>query len=543
MLVELSVENLGVIESARLDLATGFTALTGETGAGKTMIVEAIGLVVGRRADSDVIRAGSDEARVDARFVDDDGSEVILTRVVQRGGKSRAYINGRMATVGALADIGEGLVDIHGQHAHQRLLGAAAQRAALDAFAKIDLSDLRVARDRVAEIEAHLAALGGDEKSRAREVDLLRFQCAEIEGADLNHDDEDDSLDREESLLSDVARLREDLWSAAESVSGDLGALQSLADALGRLRGHDGLSGSADRLAGLVSELEDLAREVRGRAETAEEDPERLAWIRERRQLLRDLRRKYGDTVADVRAFGSEARARLDQLEGWAAQVASLEADRDRALADLRRCQKVIGDARRAAAPGLARAVQERLRGLAMAKAEVLVAVGDAESDLAGDAVTFMLAANPGSPALALTKVASGGELARTMLALRLVLTSEPATMVFDEVDAGIGGEAAVAVGRALRELGAAHQVFAVTHLPQVAAAAHHQVCVIKRTHRQVTVAEAVALDESGRIAEVARMISGGVADDSATTHARDLIATLGSSPKRNRAKDVSKGR
>lgn len=543
MLVELSVENLGVIESARLDLATGFTALTGETGAGKTMIVEAIGLVVGRRADSDVIRAGSDEARVDARFVDDDGSEVILTRVVQRGGKSRAYINGRMATVGALADIGEGLVDIHGQHAHQRLLGAAAQRAALDAFAKIDLSDLRVARDRVAEIEAHLAALGGDEKSRAREVDLLRFQCAEIEGADLNHDDEDDSLDREESLLSDVARLREDLWSAAESVSGDLGALHSLADALGRLRGHDGLSGSADRLAGLVSELEDLAREVRGRAETAEEDPERLAWIRERRQLLRDLRRKYGDTVADVRAFGSEARARLDQLEGWAAQVASLEADRDRALADLRRCQKVIGDARRAAAPGLARAVQERLRGLAMAKAEVLVAVGDAESDLAGDAVTFMLAANPGSPALALTKVASGGELARTMLALRLVLTSEPATMVFDEVDAGIGGEAAVAVGRALRELGAAHQVFAVTHLPQVAAAAHHQVCVIKRTHRQVTVAEAVALDESGRIAEVARMISGGVADDSATTHARDLIATLGSSPKRNRAKDVSKGR
>lgn len=527
MLVELSVENLGVIEAARIDFTRGFTALTGETGAGKTMLVEAIGLVVGRRADSDVIRVGCDEARIDARFISDDGEEVILTRVIQRGGKSRAYVNGRMATMSALAEVGENLLDIHGQHAHQRLLGPAAQRSALDSFAGVDLSELRSAREAIAEIEAELAAVGGDEKSRAREVDLLRFQCDEIEGADLGDDDEDLVLDREESLLADVVRLREDLGVAIEAITGDHGALPRLAEAVSAVRAHQGLSESSTRLDGAVADLEDLARELRMRAESADEDPARLAWIRERRQLLRDLRRKYGDTVADVRTFGAEARVRLDQLEGWAERVTTLQADREKAHALLRRCQRAVGDSRREAAPRLAHEVQERLRGLAMVHAQVTVSVGDAEGDLAGDGVTFMLAANPGSPPLPLSKVASGGELARVMLALRLVLTSDPGTMVFDEVDAGIGGEAAVAVARALRELGEGHQVFAVTHLAQVAAAAHQQISVVKRVHRGATVAEAVLLDEPSRVAEVARMISGGVADDSATTHARDLLASL----------------
>lgn len=537
MLVELAIENLGVIRSARIDFGAGFTALTGETGAGKTMLVEAIGLVVGRRADSDVVRVGCDEARVDARFVSADGTEMILSRVVHREGKSRAYVNGRMATVASLADAGQELLDIHGQHAHQRLIGPAAQRAALDTYAGVDLGDLRAARDLVAEIEAQLAALGGDEKSRAREVDLLRFQCDEIEGADLSDDDEDAALDREESLLADVVRLREDLASASEAVSGDRGALAALATAVKALRTHPGLSEPLGRLEGLVAELSDLGHEVRVLADGAEEDPERLAWIRERRQLLRDLRRKYGDSLADVRSFGAEARSRLDQLEGWAERVSELQRDRERAHAALVRCQRVVGDARRTAAPKLAAAVQTRLKALAMSRATVTVSVGDAESDPAGEGVTFMLAANPGTPPLPLAKVASGGELARTMLALRLVLSSDPGTMVFDEVDAGIGGEAAVAVARALRELGEVHQVLAVTHLPQVAAAAHHQVSVVKRVQKGTTTAEAEALDRDGRVAEVARMISGGVADETATAHARDLIGSLGTTPKRDRSR------
>lgn len=535
MLVELSVENLGVIEHATVDLAAGFTALTGETGAGKTMLVEAIGLVVGRRADGDVIRAGCDEARVDARFVDEDGTEVILSRVVQRGGKSRAYVNGRMATVATLAEAGAELLDIHGQHAHQRLLGAAAQRAALDAHAGIDLSDLRDARDRVAECEAALAAMGGDEKSRAREIDLLRFQCAEIEGAALADDDEDESLDREESLLADVVRTREHLWAAIESITGESGAGSALGGALRGLRAVEGLAPLADRLAGVVAELDDLAADLRSRAEGAEEDPERLAAIRERRQLLRDLRRKYGDSLADVRGFGAEARSRLDQLEGWAERTRILETERHRAHERLLRCQRLVGDQRRKAAPALAGAVQERLKALAMPHARVQVSVGDFEGDPAGDAVTFMLAANPGSSPLPLSKVASGGELARTMLALRLVLSSEPGTMVFDEVDAGIGGEAAVAVARALRELGEQHQVLAVTHLPQVAAAAHHQISVVKSVHRNSTSAGASVLDEPSRVSEIARMISGGVADGTAAAHARDLLASFGSPRKRRR--------
>ncbi|MFM8626975.1 MAG: DNA repair protein RecN [Actinomycetota bacterium] len=536
MLVELSVENLGVIESARVDLAEGFTALTGETGAGKTMLVEAIGLVVGRRADADVIRTGCDEARVDARFIDADGSEVILTRVIQRGGKSRAYVNGRMATVAALVEAGTDLLDIHGQHAHQRLLGAAAQRGALDAFAGIDLTDLRAARDRVAECEAALAAMGGDEKSRAREIDLLRFQCAEIEGAGLEDDDEDVALDREESLLSDVVRMRDALWAACDAISGDDGAAPSLGGALKGLRSVEGLMEWAERLSGLVADLDDLARDLRARADSAEENPERLAEIRQRRQMLRDLRRKYGDTLADVRLFGAEARARLDQLEGWTDRINALEVERNRAHTALTAAQRVVGNARRQAAPGLGEAVQARLKALAMAHARVTIAVGDESTDPAGDAVTFILAANPGAPALPLSKVASGGELARTMLALRLVLAGEPATMVFDEVDAGIGGEAAVAVARALRELGAAHQVFAVTHLPQVAAAAHHQVSVVKTVRKGSTTAEAVMLDSDARSAEIARMISGGVADGTATAHARDLLSSLGSDRKPNRS-------
>ncbi|MBM3718935.1 MAG: DNA repair protein RecN [Actinobacteria bacterium] len=529
MLVELSVENLGVIESARVDFGGGFTALTGETGAGKTMLVEAIGLVVGRRADADVIRAGCDEARVDARFTRSDGSEVILTRIVQRGGKSRAYVNGRMATVASLAEVGTDLLDIHGQHAHQRLLGVPAQRGALDAFAGIDLSDLFDARDRVAECEAALAAMGGDDKSRAREIDLLSFQCTEIDSAGLEDDEEDVSLDREESLLTDVVRTREALLAASEAIVGEDGASGPLGAALTGLRSVDGLSQWAENLSGLIADLVELGRDMRTRGDAAEENPERLAQIRERRQSLRDLRRKYGDTLADVRHFGVEARARLDLLEGWSERVSVLEAERKRAHEALARCQRVVGGARRKAAPELAEAVQGRLKALAMAHARLTIAVGDESTDPAGDAVTFMLAANPGAPALPLSKVASGGELARTMLALRLVLAGEAGTMVFDEVDAGIGGEAAVAVARALRELGGAHQVFAVTHLPQVAAAAHQQVSVVKTVRKGSTTAETVMLAVEARAAEIARMISGGVADGTATAHARDLLASLGS--------------
>lgn len=532
MLVELSIENLGIIESSRISFGSGFTAFTGETGAGKTMLVEAINLVCGRRAESSVIRDGADEAHVEARFVrvgsDGEEEEIILARTIHREGRSRAYVNGRMATVAALAELGEELVDIHGQHAHQRLMTAAVQRESLDSYASIDLTDLREAREAVTQLDAMLAALGGDEKSRARELDLLSFQCAEIESVAIFGPTEDIELAQEEDSLADVVRHQESLWKSSALLSDDGGALEKLGEALRVLGNVTSLESTSQRLHALLAETEDVAYVLRAAAESTEENPERLEFIRVRRQALRDLMRKYGDSLEDVMSFGLDARARLDELTGYAERVQELENSKKKALAELRIAQLRVGNERRAAAPSLGVAVQERLRQLAMPNATVQVSVGAAESDPAGESVVFMLAANPGSAPQPLTKVASGGELARVMLSLRLVLTGDPATMVFDEVDAGIGGAAAVAVASALRELGTAHQVFAVTHLAQVAASAHHQISVSKTVKANKTYGSASLVQAVDRPAEIARMLSGGVADESAIAHARDLLSSLG---------------
>ena len=531
MLVELSIENLGIIESSRLTFDSGFTAFTGETGAGKTMLVEAIGLVVGQRADVSVIRDGAEEARVEARFVTsgpDGDVETILCRVLHREGRSRAYINDRMATVATLAEVGQSLVDIHGQHAHQRLMSASVQRDSLDAFGKVDTSALREAREAVTQIDANLAALGGDEKSRVRVIDLLSFQCEEIENAGLSRPDEDQALSREEDELGDVVRHQEALLKVSALLSDDGNAVDLLGQVSRALSPITSMSEIRERVENLLAELNDISHTVRGAAENSEENPERLEEIRLRRQALRDLVRKYGDTIADVMAFGAEARTRLNELLSYSERVQELESSRANALKVLHSRQLEVGRQRRKTAPGLAAAVEKRLRLLALPHATIQVAVGDEGSDPSGEAVSFMLAANPGSAPMPITKVASGGELARVMLALRLVLTTDPATMVFDEVDAGIGGAAAVAVAQALRELGTDHQVFAVTHLAQVAASAHSHIVVSKSVKSGKTYGRATKVLQEDRVGEIARMLSGGIADESALTHAQEILNTLG---------------
>lgn len=531
MLAELRVRNLGVIADLTLVLGPGMTALTGETGAGKTLVVEAIELLLGGRTDPVLVGPDGDEASVEGRFVLPDDRELVLGRVVPRTGRSRAYLDGRLATAGALAEAAGDLVDLYGQHAHQSLLSAAAQRAALDRFASVDTTRLERARAELSRLDAALVALGGDARSRARELDLLAFQIGELDRAALHDPDEDDALAEEEAALADALAHREAAALATEALQGDGAALDAVGAALAALGNRAPFRSLGERLRTVQAELADLASEVRAAGEAIAEDPERLELVRSRRQLLRDLRRKYGDTLAEVMAEHDRLRARAAELTGLEGRVADLEAARARAVAEERAAAAAVGAARRAAAPALAAAVTARLPELAMPKARLEITVGDTDP---GDDVVFLLAANPGSPALPLARIASGGELARTMLALRLVLREPagpdgaPPTLIFDEVDAGVGGEAALAVGRALATLGDHHQVLVVTHLAQVAAFADAQVTVVKHSDDGHTRTRVERVDGEARVTELARMLSGLATSPSAQRHARELLAGAG---------------
>ncbi len=519
MLTELQIENMGVIAELELVLGPGLSALTGETGAGKTMLIEAINLLVGGRADAMVVRPGSAEARVEGRFVVDD-DEFVLTRVVPGDGRSRAYFNGRLATAATLAEIGGRLVDLHGQHAHQSLLSTIVQRQALDRFGAVDLGPLRTARARITELDAALAALGGDARARAREIDLLRFQVHELDAAALLDPDEDEALDREEALLAGATAHREAGQRAVAALTEEGGAIDALRLAVAALGSRSPFDDPHGRLQALALELDDAAGDLRRMTDAIDEDPERLAWLRERRHTLRELRRKYGETLADVIAYHHETAERLAELEGYEARAAALEGQRADAVVAAAAAAAGVGKQRRRAAPLLAEEVAEHLRSLAMAKARVEIEVGDDP----GDEVSFLLGANPGEPALPLARVASGGELARTMLALRLVLSEAPDTLVFDEVDAGIGGSAAVAVGQSLARLGGRHQVLVVTHLAQVAALADTQFVVSKAEVGGRTTTRVDRVEGEARVVEVSRMLSGRADSQAARQHAEELL-------------------
>jgi DNA repair protein RecN (Recombination protein N) len=525
MLVELAVRDLGVIEDLRLVLGPGMTAVTGETGAGKTLVVDAIELLVGGKADPVLVRAGASEAWVEGRFVVPDApegdDEVVLARAIPADARSRAYVNGRLATIAALVEWGERLVDLHGQHAHQSLLAPAVQRAALDRFAHIDLGPLQAARARAGAVEEQLSALGGDERARAREIDLLRYQVEELAAAAIHGPDEDDRLDAEETLLGDAVAHR-GAAAAAVAALGEDAAADRLGEAIAALQGRAPFTAAEQRLRGVAAEVADVAVELRSLAEAIADDPERLEVIRRRRQQLADLRRKYGDTLDQVLAHAAECAARLAELEQHDRRAAELDVALLAAEGAVATAAATVASQRREFAPALAGAVEQHLRVLAMARARVEVTVDGQDP---ADDVVLALAANPGSPPRPLTKVASGGELARAMLALRLVLTADPPTLVFDEVDAGIGGEAAVAVGRSLASLGRTHQVLVVTHLPQVAAFADAHVRVHKHTDEDATVADIEVLDDPERVVELSRMLSGQPGSRTAQHHAEELLA------------------
>jgi DNA repair protein RecN (Recombination protein N) len=561
MLLELRVKELGVIADLGLVLGPGMIALTGETGAGKTLVVEAIELLLGGRADPVLVRPGAEEAVIEGRFavatgeggrgggidVNAGSEEVVLARTVPVSGRSRAYVNGRMATLATLEGTATGLVELHGQHSHQSLLSTAAQRRGLDAFGDIDLQPLAEARRKLKQAEVDLGGMGGDAASRAREQDMLAFQVAEIDAARLVSPDEEDELAVEEERLADARSHREAAEQASHAFAGDGGLSDAVGSVVAALARHSPLAELHQRLRAAAAELADIGTELRRAADGLEDDPERLAWVRERRQLLRQLRRKYGETLAEVLAYRKRARARLAELESFEQRAADLEAVRDEAVLEVMAAETVVGERRRLAAPRLGEAIEEQLRLLAMPKARVEVQIGEGR---AGEDVVWLLGANPGEPALPLAKVASGGELARTMLAARLVLLAagdeqvSPPTLVFDEVDAGIGGEAALAVGRALAGLGRHYQVVVVTHLPQVAAFADQHIAVHKHEAGGRTIASIRQLGDGERVVELSRMLSGQPDSDTARRHAEELLA-LGRSDNRGarRRNDRQPGR
>ncbi|MDH3753874.1 MAG: AAA family ATPase [Acidimicrobiia bacterium] len=525
MLVEIAVRDLGPVADLSVVFGPGMTALTGETGAGKTLLTEAIKLLCGSRADHAMVRSGADEAVVEGRFVAGD-TEVVARRVVPADGRSRAYLDGNLATAAELAATIGSIVDIHGQHGHQSLVRAASQRAALDAFGRVDTSTLHALRVERREVEALLADLGGDPRARARESELYRYQLDELESAQIDGPDEDDRLQAREALLADAGAHRQAALEAGALIGSD-GAVDALARAASLLDGRLPFSAHLERLRDLEAELVDVAQDLSRLGDQIEDDPEQLALVQTRRERLTDLRRKYGATLADVLAYRDEVGVRLGELERHDEHAAALDGRLADLIVEIEAESAVVGAARRAAAPGLAAAVAPRLPELALPNTTIEVTVGDADP---GDDVELRVAMNSGASMQPLAKVASGGELARMMLALQLVLSEGAPVMVFDEVDAGVGGEAAAAVGEALAALAARHQVFVVTHLPQVAAHAEQHVQILKHDDGESVEVTATSLDDEERIGELARMLSGAADSETGQVHASEILerATTG---------------
>jgi DNA repair protein RecN (Recombination protein N) len=543
---ELTVENLAVVESVRLPLTAGFTVLTGETGAGKSLVVDAVALALGARASADQVRAGAAAARVEAVFdapaiTDEDPladivaageGMLIVRREVGADGRSVARANDRTVTVGGLASLGARLGEIHGQHDQQRLLEPARQLALLDGFGghRAALEAVAAAHRAWRGTVAAAAELMTDPHELARRVELLRHQADEI-GAAAPRAGEDADL---EAQLR-AAEHAETIFRAASEAVAALRDEGSATETLGlaerallQAAQHDERFGPfVDRASGLAAEAAELARDAAAAAEDVDLDPASRAAAEERLALLYDLRRKYGDSLEAVIAFRESAAAELDRLEDQAGARDRLRAEEAERRVALEAAAAALTTARREAADRLTAAVNDELPPLGLPAGAFGVEIEPTEVSATGaDRVTFTFAPNPGEPPRPLGRIASGGEASRLSLALKVVLATADETplLVFDEVDAGVGGRNASALGERLRALGRYHQVLCVTHLPQVAAHADAHLVIGKRVVDGRTSTEARLLSDDERTAELAAMLAGEGAGEEAHAAAEALL-------------------
>ena len=553
MLSLLHIENIAVIESADIQFGAGFNALTGETGAGKSIVVDAIGAVVGGRTSREIIRTGAKSARVEANFTalpdlpwfaengiapDEDGN-LLIQREIQSDGKNVCRLNGRLLTVSQLRELGRQILNIHGQHDGQQLLDESCHLSYLDSFGALgeQLSDYQSAYGTLGEIRREMSALRMDEAEKARRIDALHYQISELERANLQPG-EDETLTERRKLLRNAGRLIEAVEETHRAISGDddsAGAAALLSEAERALEGAASMSAQAASLLEQLVELrcaaDDLADQVRDLRESFDFEPGELDEIEGRLDVIYRLRKKYGDSVEDMLSYLEKCRAELDQIQFADDTLARLEGVYAAALREAKEKAVLLSEKRHDAARALETRIQAELQQLDMPKVRFLVDFsekeGDEGLDLTGmDQVQFLMSANVGEEPKPIQKIASGGELARIMLALKNVLAENElvTTLVFDEVDTGVSGRAAQKVAEKMADVAARKQVLCVTHLPQIAAMADVHFSVEKGVRKGRTFTAVEALDRPRRQQELARLAAGAHITPAALESAGELL-------------------
>ena len=561
MLKELDIKNFAIIDHLHVEFAPGLNVFTGETGAGKSIVVDALSLALGERASVDLIRTGCQEAVVEAAFelngrgtaeaaaflseqgiAMNSGEDLIVRRVLSSSGKNKVYINGSLANLATLSALGASLADIHGQHEHQSLLSQEHQMELLDSFG--GMSELRSALSddyrRLQGLRKELADLEGGERDRAQREDLLRFQTNEIEASMLRAG-EDVDLAGEQKLLANAEKIAGLSRAADEALyASDYSVLSGLKKAMTSLREIAAIDSRLVPVLDLCeagrAQIEEAAREVSDYADSVEFDPDRLEQIGDRLDLIQRLKRKYGSTIAEIIEFGSKAAAELERMERGTEETERLEKEIQAIKSGLTAQARELTKRRGSAARELEKKIETELSHLGMKKATFTVKIAQepGEDTLDGhrlgkcgvDRVEFLISPNPGEEPKPLAKIASGGELSRIMLALKAVLVEGDniPTIVFDEVDAGIGGGVAEEVGKKLERVAVKRQVLCITHLPQIASMAARHYGVSKSVKKDRTSAEVRLLDPKERIAEIARMLGGKSITEATLRHAEEII-------------------
>ncbi|WP_303909324.1 DNA repair protein RecN [Thiohalomonas denitrificans] len=563
MLTHLHIRDFAIVDQLELELESRMTVLTGETGAGKSILLDALGLTLGDRADSSFVRHGADRAEIIASFdvvglapiadwlsrheLEGEDGECLIRRTVGADGRSRGYINGRPAPVQLLKELGEQLVDIHGQHAHQYLLRRNAQRQTLDAFAGLaDIaSKVTSAYQSWRAVSDEREALAQERHDRDARLELLRYQLEELEAVDLSAK-ELASLDDEHQRLANVTRLQEGAQGAVLALTEDdqlaaVGVLERITADLSQLAGYDSeLESIAELINGAAIQAGEAAGELRRYLEQLEIDPERLVEIEQRLDTLQDLARKHRCRPEQLLEFLESARQERDDLEASETRLDDLDQQIDETLAHYRKVADNLSKKRHQTAQKLSKQVTVSMQELGMKGGHFEVEVtgtGDEPAPYGHDRVQFLVTANPGQPLQPLQKVASGGELSRISLAIQVITAGREGipTLIFDEVDVGVGGGVAEIVGRRLRALGDDRQVLCVTHQPQVASQGHQHLRIAKATKGGITRTHVEPLSPGERVEEVARMLGGVAITEQTRSHAEEMLALA----KDARAKDT----